>query len=108
MGVRRRVFDRSESWAWLITGLLGNAAFALRFGIQWIASERAGESVVPRAFWSLSLAGALLLGLYALHVGDVVFLIAAGANLVVYVRNLALLRARPSESPEGVEGVPSS
>jgi lipid-A-disaccharide synthase-like uncharacterized protein len=89
------VFDTGESWPWLVAGLLGNAAFASRFLIQWVASERAGESLMPRSFWSLSLAGSVLLGLYALHLGDVVFVAGAAVNLLVYVRNLALLRAGP-------------
>ncbi len=40
---------------WLALGLLGNAAFFLRFLIQWLASERARTSTIPRAFWHLYL-----------------------------------------------------
>ena len=42
---------------WLILGFFAQALFASRFIIQWIASERAGESVMPEVFWLLSLAG---------------------------------------------------
>jgi len=36
---------------WLGIGLLGQAFFSARFLVQWIASERAQKSVVPRPFW---------------------------------------------------------
>ena len=35
---------------WLLIGFLGQAMFSARFLVQWIASERAGNSVVPMAF----------------------------------------------------------
>ena len=46
-------------------GWLGNAFYFTRFLVQWLLSERAGESVAPRAFWWLSAAGAVTLGGYA-------------------------------------------
>ena len=45
---------------WLVIGFLGQACFFSRFLVQWIASERKGESVVPVVFWILSLAGGAL------------------------------------------------
>ena len=53
--------------AWFVLGLLGQAAFFSRFLVQWVASERAGRSTVPPAFWWLSLLGAALLLAYAIH-----------------------------------------
>ena len=79
---------------WLAFGLLGNAAFASRFLVQWWASERAGESVVPKAFWYLSILGSLILLTYALHMKNLVFTLAYLANCVVYVRNLVLIRRK--------------
>jgi len=77
---------------WLLLGFLGQAMFSGRFIVQWIASERKRASVVPTAFWWLSIAGgALLLG-YALHRGDPVFIVGQTAGLAVYVRNLVLIR----------------
>ncbi len=55
---------------WLILGLIAQAIFAARFFVQWIASERAGESVVPDLFWLISLVGSLLLLIYAIHKKD--------------------------------------
>ena len=34
---------------WLGIGFLGQSLFFMRFLVQWIASERQGESVLPRA-----------------------------------------------------------
>ena len=48
-----------------VCGWLGQACFFTRFLLQWAASERARRSVVPRAFWWLSLAGAALMSGYA-------------------------------------------
>lgn len=83
--------DWSDSTIWLAFGLLGNAAFFSRFFVQWIASERAGNSVVPLAFWHLSIVGTLILLVYAIHRKDPVFTLAYLPNAFVYARNLALI-----------------
>ena len=54
------MLDWSDDSYWLAFGLLGNLAFGSRFLVQWIASERAGESVVPVVFWHLSIVGSLI------------------------------------------------
>jgi lipid-A-disaccharide synthase-like uncharacterized protein len=77
---------------WLLVGLLGQALFTGRFLVQWVASELKKKSVVPRAFWWLSLAGGLVLLAYALHRGDLVFILGQAGGLVVYLRNLILIR----------------
>ena len=46
---------------WLAFGLAGQALFASRFVVQWINSEIEGRSVIPKAFWHLSIAGSLVL-----------------------------------------------
>lgn len=84
--------DWGESGFWIAVGLLGNAAFALRFLVQWIASERAGESRIPRSFWWLSLVGAMLLLSYAIHRKDPVFALGQSFGWVVYARNLVLIQ----------------
>lgn len=78
--------------AWLTLGFVGQGAFSARFLVQWVASERRGESVVPEVFWWLSLSGGLLLLAYALHRRDPVFVAGQAAGLVVYARNLILIR----------------
>lgn len=66
--------------------------FAGRFIWQWWVSERLGRSVVPVAFWHLSLVGGAILTVYAVYRQDVVFALGQGCGLAVYVRNLQLIR----------------
>ena len=78
---------------WILFGLIGQALFAGRFLVQWMASERRGASVVPVSFWYLSLAGGIVLLVYASwYRRDPVFTIGQSAGLVVYARNLMLIR----------------
>lgn len=77
--------------AWLAIGFGGQALFASRFLYQWIASERAGRSYIPRAFWYFSLGGGVTLLAYAIHRGDPVFILGQTTGAVIYIRNLVLL-----------------
>ena len=76
---------------WAGVGLGGQALFFGRFFIQWLASERKKESVVPLAFWYFSLGGGLTLLVYACYKGDIVFILGQGGGLIFYVRNLMLI-----------------
>ncbi len=76
---------------WIAIGFLGQALFTSRFLVQWIASERRRESVIPVAFWWLSVVGGLTLLSYAVWRQDPVFIIGQASGLVVYARNLALI-----------------
>jgi len=80
---------------WLGLGLLGQAFFSARFLVQWIASERRKQSVVPVHFWYLSLGGGLMLLAYAIYRKDPVFILGQGAGLFVYARNLYFIRRAP-------------
>ena len=73
-------------------GFLGQACFFSRFLVQWMASERAGRSLVPRAFWYLSIAGGAIVLTYAIWRRDPVFIAGQSGGLFVYLRNLILLR----------------
>ena len=79
-----------EFW-WVAFGLFGQLMFTGRFVIQWIASERAGRSTVPLAFWYFSIAGALILFTYAVFRQDPVFILGQSFGIVVYSRNLWLI-----------------
>ncbi len=63
-----------------------------RFLVQWIISERKGESTIPVAFWYLSIAGGILLFAYACWRRDPVFILGQSTGLIVYTRNLVLLK----------------
>ena len=73
---------------WLAVGFVGQGFFFSRFFVQWIASERAGRSVIPMAFWYLSLFGGLTLFVYAWHLGDPVFIVGQSCGAFIYLRNL--------------------
>ena len=76
---------------WIGIGFLGQAFFSARFLVQWIASERRKQSVVPTQFWYFSVGGGLVLFGYALYRGDPVFIIGQGMGTFIYVRNLMLI-----------------
>ncbi len=103
------MMDWGDTPYWLGFGLMGNVAFASRFLVQWIASERAGESVVPLVFWYLSIAGSLVLLIYAIHLRNPVFTLAYLPNAFVYMRNISLLRRTQREASEaaGPSGEPA-
>lgn len=92
----------SATELWLAVGFAGQALFSLRFLVQWLSSENAGRSVVPTAFWYLSLAGGTTLLAYAFHRADPVFAVGQLTGLFVYTRNLQLTwRTRAAESRGG-------
>jgi lipid-A-disaccharide synthase-like uncharacterized protein len=73
---------------WVLLGFVAQAFFTARFAVQWIASERAGKSVVPLSFWLFSIGGGALLLVYALYRRDPVFIAGQGFGVLVYARNL--------------------
>ena len=86
----------TQNGIWIGVGFLGQAFFTSRFLVQWIISERRRESVIPIAFWWLSLLGGGTLLAYAIWRKDPVFILGQGTGLVVYIRNLILIRRRKS------------
>ena len=85
---------------WQIVGFVGQGVFTARFLVQWAASEKKRDSVVPVAFWWLSLVGGLNLLVYAIHRQDPVFIVGQGMGMVVYVRNLMLVGKRKRRARE--------
>ena len=82
-------------WNYLvILGLIGNATFSMRFLVQWLASERQGESVIPVSFWYWSIGGSIIMCLYFVLRRDPVGILAYLPNSVIYIRNLMLIRKR--------------
>jgi lipid-A-disaccharide synthase-like uncharacterized protein len=82
---------------WELIGFVGQGVFFGRFIIQWIASERKKRTVIPVAFWYLSLIGGLITLLYSIHVGRLVFILAFSLNTVIYVRNLMIYYRRRAD-----------
>ena len=89
-----------EPQYWLYLGFAGQLLFGLRFLVQWVASERKGESVIPIYFWYLSLVGSLILLAYAVFRHDPVFIMGQSTGLFVYTRNLMLIYRKRAVAPE--------
>lgn len=76
---------------WIIIGIVGQFLFFMRFFVQWLASERRGESVIPVAFWYFSIGGSLILLTYAIYRKDPVFILGQSIGSFVYLRNLTFI-----------------
>ncbi len=77
--------------AWVGLGLAGQLLFTGRMVVQWLASERHRRSVVPIAFWWLSLVGATMLLVYFTWRRDIVGVLGQAAGWFIYMRNLWLI-----------------
>ena len=76
---------------WLIIGFIGQVAFGARFVIQWIVSEKKGESTIPLVFWYCSIIGSIVLLSYAIYREDPVFILGQSLGSIIYIRNLILI-----------------
>jgi lipid-A-disaccharide synthase-like uncharacterized protein len=92
---------------WVAFGVLGQVIFALRFVIQWIASEKKKESYIPLFFWYLSLTGSIILLIYAIHRRDPVFILGQSTGFIVYIRNLMLIYRKKLQFPAAGSDVAS-
>jgi len=76
---------------WTAIGWSGNAVFFSRFVVQWYATEKKKQVVIPALFWWLSLTGSLLLLLYALFYDrHYVIIFAYLITWIPYTRNLII------------------
>ncbi|TDR93853.1 lipid-A-disaccharide synthase N-terminal domain-containing protein [Enterovirga rhinocerotis] len=76
---------------WLVFGIVAQVLFAMRFVVQWLASEKEGRSVIPMAFWFFSMAGGLLTLIYGLVKREPIIIIGQVLSVFIYVRNLQLI-----------------
>ena len=84
---------------WLAFGLAAQLAFAARFLVQWIASERAGKSVVPLAFWFFSIGGGVMTLIYGLVKREPVIIFGQLLSNIIYIRNVMLIfKSRQKQS----------
>ncbi len=81
-----------EWHAWKVVGWLGTVVFFSRFLVQWYATEKRKQVVVPQAFWWLSLVGTLLLLAYSIHKQDSVFIVSYLFAWIPYIRSLMIHR----------------
>jgi len=85
-------FPFSTETIWIIIGFIGQSLFFMRFFVQWLASEKAKASVIPHAFWYFSIGGGVTLCAYAIYRQDPVFILGQSTGLLIYARNLFLIR----------------
>jgi lipid-A-disaccharide synthase-like uncharacterized protein len=76
---------------WLAFGLVAQLLFTARFLVQWISSERAGQSVVPMAFWFFSMGGGAMTLIYGIAKREPVIILGQGLATLIYIRNIMLI-----------------
>ena len=81
----------------LIIGLIGQGLFASRFIVQWVYSEKKGESHIPIIFWYLSIFGGIGLLIYAIFRKDPVIILGQTFGIFIYLRNLILIYKKRNE-----------
>ena len=103
--VQRYVYDVfvAKFDVWFAFGLAAQLIFTARFLVQWIESERAGRSVIPVAFWVLSMIGGLMTLGYGLARRDAIIILGQVLAVVIYARNLVLI----ARSPRSTSSEPS-
>jgi lipid-A-disaccharide synthase-like uncharacterized protein len=100
MNYLTHLFTAQNGAIWAGIGFVGQAVFGVRFLIQWLRSEQAGHSVVPIAFWYVSVAGGLISLCYALHLQAWPLVLGQAMPLPIYLRNVYMIhrdRSRQSE-----------
>ncbi len=76
---------------WVTLGFLGQILFTGRMLVQWFVSEREKRSVVPTAFWWMSLVGASMLLVYFVWRKEPIGVLGQATGWFVYVRNLWMI-----------------
>jgi lipid-A-disaccharide synthase-like uncharacterized protein len=80
--------------SWIALGLLGQCAFFGRMMLQWVVSEKSRRSVVPAAFWWMSLLGGVCLFSYFVWRVDIIGVLGQSTGVVIYARNIRLIHKR--------------
>lgn len=94
LGLRNLNFNE---FLWISFGLIGQLIFFSRWIIQWLSSEKSKSSIIPVAFWWCSLSGGVITLIYAHHIESFPFMLAQAIGIVVYSRNLLLIRRSINE-----------
>lgn len=76
-------------------GFLSSIAFAGRFLIQWLASEKAKESIVPKLFWYFSFSGNLLLFVHCFLQQYFPMYFLQALHMPLALRNMNLMSSKP-------------
>ncbi len=98
--ISSEIFFKNEDipfWL-LILGVVAQIIFLFRFIVQWHYSEKQKVAYLPKGFWLFSIAGSLLIFVYAIFRKDPVLLMGNSFGSVVYIRNLILLKKDSNET----------
>ncbi|WP_114088291.1 lipid-A-disaccharide synthase N-terminal domain-containing protein [Thalassospira profundimaris] len=91
--------------AWFVLGVVGQVMFSGRFLVQWLVSEKHAKSIVPVAFWYLSIAGGICLMVYGLKRAEPIIILGQSFGLIVYARNLYFIHREKRDAK--TETIPS-
>ena len=87
------MMPQGEGWftptaLWTLFGAVGAVIFYGRFYVQWLASERRKQSVIPVAFWYMSAGGSVMQFIYAVYLNSPGAALGLCFNVFIYMRNL--------------------
>jgi lipid-A-disaccharide synthase-like uncharacterized protein len=85
---------------WLVFGIAAQLLFTARFVVQWVVSEKLGKSVVPLAFWFLSMGGGVMLLIYGLVRREPIIIMGQALAVFIYMRNLMLIFRNKADKSE--------
>lgn len=87
-------------YGWMVFGLVGQSLFSIRFVYQMVVSHRRQQSVLPDAFWYISLIAALMVQIYGVYRLDIVLIIGQVGGMVTYVRNIMLMHKNNKQAQD--------
>lgn len=87
---------------WTIWGLAAQGLFFSSFVVQWYKSEKKQESHLPVEFWYLRLVGSIMLFAYVVQRRDLVFFVTIILQVVIYMRNIRLMKVQPVKNDQSV------
>lgn len=89
--VAASLFKNEALPMWMIIfGSTGQVIFSFRFLYQAVYSSKRGESILPKGFWLISLAGSIIIFTYGAMRLDPVVLLAQAFGIFTYTRNLII------------------
>lgn len=92
--------DAGRTWFWIGVGVAGQGLFAGRFILQWVTTERRRESVIPVAFWYLSVAASVLQLASFVQLRDWIFALGIATTLPIYTRNIWIIHRHKQQYSE--------
>lgn len=92
MDIKLLLNRENISVALLLLGISGQLLFTYRFIYQWMYSEKRKFSSLPKGFWIISFLGSSLILIYGILRADPVLIAGHLFGIVVYIRNLKILK----------------